>query len=119
MDCDHPLDKQLSSASVEAAVNFVEVCNERTAVAVLLDKKKFRIYGHKPGALRGFNVLKEDKLGTLEHALCRSWCKEGKHLMNPIDLTINTSHVMHLRSCTTGLFLPMTMLKIECNLQES
>ncbi|MCG8623084.1 MAG: DUF3987 domain-containing protein [Proteobacteria bacterium] len=32
MDCDHPLDKQLSSASVEAAINFVEICNEHTAV---------------------------------------------------------------------------------------
>ena len=35
-------------------------------LSVLLDKKKFRAYGHKPGALRGFTVLKEDEHGTLE-----------------------------------------------------
>ena len=32
MDCDHPLNKQLSSASVEAAINFVEVCKEHTSI---------------------------------------------------------------------------------------
>ena len=134
MDCDHPLDKQLSSASVEAAINLLRfaisiqpllvaetilvipllahvsylailcyssysnfISNIRLIIfvqpsaplakdgksdeelaahcltipgshlnlSVLLDKK-FQTYGHKPGALRGFNVLKEDELGTLE-----------------------------------------------------
>ena len=34
MDCDHPLNehKQLSTISVKAAINFVEVCNEHTAI---------------------------------------------------------------------------------------
>lgn len=35
-------------------------------LSVLLDKKKFRTYGHKTGALRGFKLLKDDDLGTLE-----------------------------------------------------
>ena len=35
-------------------------------LSVLLDKKKFRTYGHKSGALRGFKLLKENDLGSLE-----------------------------------------------------
>ena len=35
-------------------------------LSVLLDKKKFRAYGHKIGALKGFGFLQEDDLGTLE-----------------------------------------------------
>ena len=34
-------------------------------LSVLLDKK-FRTYGHKTGALRGFKLLKDDDLGTIE-----------------------------------------------------
>ena len=32
MDADHTLMKELSSASIKAAINFVEVCNEHTAI---------------------------------------------------------------------------------------
>ena len=149
------LNKQLSIASIEAAINFVEVCNEHTAIiggrnntsdpivstcklfsyniisvtlkaellpsaplaqggksdeelaghclkipgshlnlSVLLDKKKFRTYGHKPGALRGFNVLKEDELGTLEHCGGRGANKVNSYIcaiMNLIELTIKTN----------------------------
>ena len=35
-------------------------------VSVLLDKKKFRSYGHKEGALKGFRLLQVDDLGTLD-----------------------------------------------------
>ena len=36
-------------------------------VSTLLDKKKFRSYGHKVGALAGFQLLQDDDLGRLEH----------------------------------------------------
>ena len=35
-------------------------------VSVLLDKKKLRSYGRKEGALKGFRLLQEDDLGTLD-----------------------------------------------------
>ena len=35
-------------------------------VSVLLDKKKFRSYVHKEGALKGFRLFQDDDLGTLD-----------------------------------------------------
>ena len=35
-------------------------------LSTLLDKKKFRAYDNKEGALRGFHALEEDGLGCLE-----------------------------------------------------
>ena len=35
-------------------------------LSTLLDKKKFRAYDNKEGALRGFRALEEDGLGSLE-----------------------------------------------------
>ena len=37
-------------------------------MSTLLDKKKFRGYKNREGALAGFNVLQIDGLGTLENA---------------------------------------------------
>ncbi len=34
-------------------------------LSVLLDKKKFRSFDHKEGALRGFKKLEKDDLGSL------------------------------------------------------
>jgi len=112
--------------SVKAAINFVQVCNEHTAiiggrksittaltspsshatkttvdiathclklpgnllsVSVLLDKKKFRTYGHKIGAVNGFQHLQDDGLGKLEPCGGRGQNKapaqQRNHIHNP------------------------------------
>jgi hypothetical protein len=78
----------------EVAAHYLKIPGNHLNLSVLLDKKKFRTYGHRPGALRGFNVLKEDELGTLEHCGGRGANKVTiKFLMNLID-HIKTSHTM-------------------------
>ena len=44
-------------------------------VSVLLDKKKFRGYKNKDGALIGFNLLQKEELGNLEHTRGRGISK--------------------------------------------
>ena len=48
------------------AAHYLKLPGNYLNLSVLLDKKKFRTYGHKTGALRGFTVLKDDDLGALE-----------------------------------------------------
>lgn len=36
------------------------------SISLLLEKNKFRVFGSKPGALKGFKYLENDDLGTLE-----------------------------------------------------
>ena len=53
--------------SMDVAAHCLKLPGSYLNVSTLLDKKKFRSYGHKVGALAGFQLLQDDDLGRLEH----------------------------------------------------
>lgn len=69
----------------QLAAHCLKIPGSYLNLSVLLDKRKFRTYGHQPGALRGFTVLKEDEMGTLEHCGGRGANKVSN--CDVIDLT--------------------------------
>ena len=66
-------------------------------LSTLLDKKKFRAFDNKDGALRGFNALQDDGLGCLEQV------KRGKGYSKVIWLCIRLVFSPQ-HSCTKGLY---------------
>ena len=95
-------------------------------LSILLDKKKFRTYGHKREALRGFSLLKEDDIEVLEHC--------GGRGVNNYELTHVTKLIYFStmgyeiivnndpHSCTTSKIDPfqlMMMLMDGCSSLES
>ena len=102
----------------QLAAHCLKIPGSYLNLSVLLDKKKFRTYGHKPGALRGFTVLKEDEMGTLEHCGGRGANKVSNcdvtDLTNKQNLIVLACTYVH--SCITSrkdLFLLMMTLKVE------
>lgn len=65
----------------DIAAHCLKLPGSHLNLSVLLDKKKFRTYGHKTGALRGFTILKEDELGNLECCGGRGVNKVCAHLV--------------------------------------
>ena len=61
-------------------------------VSVLLNKKKFGRYGHKEGALKGFRLLQEDDLGTLNEF--------SGHGNSKVFLSQHNVFVIRLFECT-------------------
>ena len=56
---------QSGRSDEDLAANCLKMLGSYLNLSVLLDKKKFRTYGHKSGALCGFKLLKENDLGSL------------------------------------------------------
>ena len=59
-------------------------------MSTLLDKKKFRGYKNREGALAGFSVLQKDSLGTLENASKRGVQKVDALAAEIIDFETHT-----------------------------
>lgn len=53
-------------SDIDIAAHCLELPGNVLNLSTLLDKKKFRMYGSKVGAIKGFKFLEGDGLGTLE-----------------------------------------------------
>lgn len=58
--------RQPSRTTTRIGQHCLKISGTLLDVSVLLDKKKFRSFDNKDGALRGFKKFEEDDLGTLE-----------------------------------------------------
>lgn len=59
-------------------------------LSTLLDKKKFRVYGSKAGAIKGFKYLENDHMGNLELCGGRGVNKVTK-IRQTITVTLHSS----------------------------
>ena len=85
--------------NMDVAAHCLKLPGSYLNVSTLLDKKKFRSYGHEVGALAGFQLLQNDDLGKLEHC--------GGHGAKKVftDQTIVTVCMYIHTMCSTGKFV--------------
>ena len=72
---------------LETAAHCLKLPGNLLSVSTVLDKKKFRTYGHKIGAVSGFRLLQDDGLDTLEPC---GGCGQNKNVI----ASIRCSHII-------------------------
>ena len=111
--------------STDVAAHCLKLPGSYLNVSILLDKKKFRSYGHKVGALRGFQLLQDDDLGRLEPCGGRGANKVRHSGALSVVFYVHAHHwciPLDLYSYTTsenGHFLLMMIRREWHNLQRS
>lgn len=118
--------------STDVAAHCLKLPGSYLNVSILLDKKKFRSYGHNVGALKGFQLLQDDDLGRLEpcggrgaNKVCHSGALSVVYLNYCLTMYILVHQwciPLDLCSYTTsenGRFQPMMTRREWHNLQRS
>ena len=83
---------------LETAAHCLKLPGNLLSVSTLLDKKKFRTYGHKIGAVSGFRLLQDDGLGTLEPCGGRGQnkVKHSAFMLNTYENVIASIRCSHI-----------------------
>ena len=87
---------------MDVATHCLNLSGNNINLSSLLDQKKFRIYGSKTGAVKGFKYLENYSMGNFEVCGGRGFNKVRNYRFGCSNATITVSIVISLQEETTA-----------------